>query len=109
MTEPHQQQKNCVVETSNDQKSSSLCSKKNDHSRSTSSLRERLRGASHPRGSSSSSNTAAAGPAGPAGIGSNSTTRRETDPALELILAITGSLSLGLIILMVNIFIYRLF
>jgi len=82
----------------------------------TTSLRERLRRPAF-RGENNRSVSAAAA-AAEADAGSSisrgsstnrlNTTSSQTDLALELILAITGFLSLGLIILVVNFFIYRI-
>jgi hypothetical protein len=78
----------------------------------TTSLRERLRRPAF-RGESNRSVSAAEADAGSSIRRASSTNRlnttsSETDLALELILAITGFLSLGLIILVVNFFIYRI-
>jgi hypothetical protein len=81
----------------------------------TTSLRERLRRPAF-RGENNRSVSAAAAAEADAGssISRGSSTNRlnttssQTDLALELILAITGFLSLGLIILVVNFFIYRI-
>jgi hypothetical protein len=78
-----------------------------------SSLRERLRRPAFrgERNRSLSSSTAEANATESSGRGNSShrlNTSTDTDPALELLLAITGCLSLGFIILLVNFFICRI-